>query len=64
MMMYRVSEETILKTWALETIIKKTKNGFNFILMQKGIGQKETCDNMLSEVLETIHDENEALYEE
>lgn len=64
MMMYSVSEETILKTWALETIIKKTKNGFDFILMQKGVEQKETCDNMQTEVLETIHDENEALYEE
>ncbi len=63
-MMYSVSEETILKTWALETIIKKTKNGFDFILMQKGVEQKETCDNMQTEVLETIHDENEALYEE
>ncbi len=64
MMMYSVSEETILKTWALETIIKKTKNGFDFILMQKGVEQKETCDNMQTEILETIHDESEALYEE
>lgn len=37
MMMYNVNEEYILSHWALETIIKKTKNGFNFLLLQRGV---------------------------
>lgn len=48
MMMYGVSEELILKTWSLETLLKKVKHGFDFILLQKGI-VKEKKEKPLSD---------------
>nr|WP_303933706.1 hypothetical protein [Treponema denticola] len=48
MLMYGVSEELILKTWSLETIIKKVQHGFDFILLQKGI-VKEKKEKPLSD---------------
>ena len=34
--MYGVSEETILRTWSLETLVKKVKHGWNFELIKAG----------------------------
>lgn len=47
-MMYGVSEELILKTWSLETLLKKIRHGFDFILLQKGI-VKEQKEKPLSD---------------
>lgn len=41
MLMYHVSEEHILKTWSLETLIKKVKHGFNFEMLKSGKLPKE-----------------------
>lgn len=46
--MYGVSEDLILKTWSLETIIKNVKHGFDFILLQKGV-VKEKKEKLLSD---------------
>ena len=34
--MYGVSEEMILRTWSLETLVKKVKHGWNFELIKAG----------------------------
>ena len=39
MLLYHVPERDILCAWSLETLIQKVKHGFDFILMQKGIGK-------------------------
>ncbi len=45
-MMYHVNESHILTHWSLETLIKKTKNGFAFLLLQKGVVPDEQTDEM------------------
>lgn len=47
-MLYGVSEELILKTWSLETLVRKIRHGFDFILLQKGIA-KEKKEKPLSD---------------
>lgn len=49
MMMYHVSEEHILTTWSLETLIKKIKHGFNFILLKLGVPLKDEKPENLSD---------------
>ena len=36
-MMYHVSEQLILESWALETLVVKVRHGFAFELAKRGI---------------------------
>ncbi|MEL5719888.1 MAG: hypothetical protein P1P59_02020, partial [Treponemataceae bacterium] len=48
MMMYGVPESLILNFWSLETLVKKVKHGFDFLLLQKGF-VKEEKEKLLSD---------------
>lgn len=37
MMMYHVSEQLILESWALETLVVKVRHGFAFEMSKRGI---------------------------
>ena len=41
MMMYHVSEQLILESWALETLVVKVRHGFSFELAKRDIVQEE-----------------------
>ena len=44
MMMYHVSEQLILESWALETLVIKVRHGFAFELAKRGIVMEEQKD--------------------
>ena len=44
MMMYHVSEQLILESWALETLVVKVRHGFAFELSKRGIVTEARTD--------------------
>lgn len=51
MLLYHVSEDVILKTWSIETLLKKVQHGFNFEMLKKGvvINDDDDDDEILSD---------------
>lgn len=60
--MYKVSEELILTTWAIETLLKKVQHGFNFELIKKGIPLNDGVEN--GQVEQLSDDDIACLFEE
>ena len=44
-MMYHVSEQLILESWSLETLVIKVRHGFSFELAKRGIVTEKERDS-------------------
>lgn len=60
MLLYGVSEYTILTEWSIATLTKKIEHGFNFEILKKG--GKIKNENEASYITKEEADEQEALY--
>jgi len=45
----------VLLNWSLETLLKKVKNGFDFILMQKGIVNEHKTEHISDQALVALY---------
>lgn len=36
--MYKVAEDFILRTWSIETLVRKVRHGADFFIMSRGMG--------------------------